>query len=152
LFYHSFHYLIFYEEKGIPMKFYSAPEIKIGNITCYAQGQYTFLITAEGCDSLVGSNEFQLTQNSILICGGNISDLQNSSTPLVSDITCLNIPGTFTITSNNSEAEFGGGLNCVSGQSISVPYTVSPELPEDCIVDTLTELGCASNDACSSGN
>jgi hypothetical protein len=131
------------------MKLYSAPKTRIENISRYAQGQYTFLITSEGCSTLVGSNALQLTQDSILICGENISDLQNSSNPLVSEITCLNIPGTYTITGNNPEAEFGGGLNCSSGQSISIPYNVSPELPENCIVDTLTEFGCATSDACS---
>ena len=132
------------------MNYYFKPELETKNILHYAHGQYGLVVTLEGCPNQIGSHKFKLTPDSILECASNLPNIQIGN-DVSSNITCLNIPGTYILTTNVSAAAFGGDLDCTFGQSVEIPYSISPELPEDCIVDTFTEFGCSSNfDICSS--
>jgi hypothetical protein len=130
------------------MKLYEKPEARsTDEFEMFSRSQYELVVANEGCSGAQEFSEFfQVAGDHFVVCD-LLQDLQTQDNK-VYIITCLNIEGTYTVTSDNPEASLGGGLDCGSSQSIVLPFSVSPELPSDCIVDTLTQFGC-SNDICS---
>lgn len=129
---------------------YIKPQIKIEKFQMLSISQYTFLATREGCPSLAGSDEGELTGETSAHCDNNDLETIRDGPDKTMFVTCSNIDGTFEITIHNSETELYEGLNC-SGDQISIiaPITVSPELPADCVVDSITEEG-ETGDICES--
>jgi hypothetical protein len=129
------------------MKLYKRPEARnTYEFEMFSRNQYQLVVENEGCSGAQDFAEFfQVAGDHFIVCD-LLQDLQTQDNK-VYIVTCLNIEGTYTVTSDNSAASLGGGLDCTS-ESILLPFSVSPELPSDCIVDTLTQFGC-STDICS---
>jgi hypothetical protein len=128
------------------MKNYSKPEITSEKFFIHASGQYALVITQENCAGLVNNPFLGLEGNSFIFCD-DFSNL-SSQTDDTYILTCSNIPDSYNITTNLDEASLGGGLSCTGGDdSIILPFTISPDLPEDCIVTSI-QLSGSSSDVC----
>jgi hypothetical protein len=128
------------------MKNYSKPEIKSEKFFIHASGQYVLVITPEDCPGLVNNPAVRVEESHFVFCD-DFSNLGSQSDDTYI-LTCSNFSGSFTISTHLSEASLGGGLNCEGGDdSIILPFTLSPDLPEDCVVNSL-QLSGSSSDPC----
>jgi hypothetical protein len=126
------------------MKNYDHPEIKSEKIFIHASGQYVLVITPEDCPGLVNNPVVRVEESHFVFCD-DFSDLGSQSDEIYI-ATCSNISGSYTLSTHLSEASLGGGLNCGGGDdSIILPFTISPDLPEDCLVNALQLSGSTSN-------
>jgi hypothetical protein len=123
---------------------YIKPAISVSSLQLHLDTQYGIFFTPEGCPSyngIVSTPGAGLSENSIFICVEDIfslDDIKNDPPNIIFSFTCANLQGVFHTVPDFSQAELGD-ISCSSGSySIAIPYEISPELPENCNIDTLT--------------
>ena len=119
---------------------YTKPTVLNHKLNMFAHGQYTLIVTLQSCPGLASFTEAHLTGDTFAHCDNDpLKDIREALPDATLIVGCSNIDGTYTVTIDNSETQFGGGLTCGpdSGASVIAPISVSPELPEDCIVNSV---------------
>ena len=131
---------------------YISPVILHHKLNILAQGLYVFIVTLENCPGLASSDKDLLSENTFSHCDNDdLATIQGSSDGHLL-VTCSNIGGSYTITIYGSETELGGDLNCLIDQiSVTAPFSVSPALPADCVVNSIFDEDDPGNGCLSQG-
>jgi hypothetical protein len=98
--------------------------------------QYELVVTQEACPQFLTWN-LGFSGEGFLRCGDSVDVSDTNALPdQVYTLRCSNIEGTYSVTLFNSEAYVSSGLSCSEGSSpIAIPLSISPDLPDDCIVN-----------------
>jgi hypothetical protein len=141
--------MISLKKGGEAMNLYLKPVLKSEKLSLYSNTQYDFLLTTEDCPGLQIGPFIGLQGNNFLTCS-TLPSAQNGGDTSIA-ITCSNISGTFNAVTHASQAFASSGLNCVGQtETIAIPFSLSPELPADCVVDTFVLTGSGNLDLCDS--
>jgi hypothetical protein len=118
------------------VKKYETPGIQYLSFFCSIPvTQYVFVITPNVCPSLSADGAVG-TEEGLAFCAPTVEPSSGFSAV----IACQNISGTYHAVYGDAVA--GGGLSCGSETSVVYPLiSLTPDLPENCIVDSFIRNG-----------
>jgi hypothetical protein len=123
-------------------KTYFKPAFKnIEKMIMTAESQYIFVVSPDECP-ILASFGLKNVGSTFQYCEDDCEAVPPESVL----ITCANIPGEYSV--EISTATDGGPLDCGIAESCVATFTVDPELPGDCIINTYVTEG---HDNCSLG-